>query len=71
MQISSFKEMTETKRKVVKVLLERGTFKIIRKEDIPANANALPGRLILTKKSAKDAHIKFKARCVIGGHRDN
>eukprot|EP00171_Calliarthron_tuberculosum_P023324 IDg23324t1 len=67
---ASCKEMSEAKRKEIRGLLERGTFKVILKEDVPADANVLPGRLILAIKSTEDGQIKFKARYVIGGHRD-
>ena len=39
-------------------------------ERIPDGANALTARFVLTIKSNADGQIKYKARYVIGGHRD-
>ena len=63
-------EMSEAKRREIKGLLDRGTFKIILREDIPTDGNVLPGRFVLAVKSTEDEEVKFKARYVIGGHRD-
>ena len=63
-------EMTEAKRQEIKNLLKRGTFKVLLREDIPRNANVLPGRFVLAFKSTEDGKLKHKARYVIGGHRD-
>ena len=63
-------KMTEAKKKEIKNLLDRGTFKVILKEDIPHDGNILPGRFVLTLKSNDGGDVKFKARYVIGGHRD-
>ena len=57
-------------KKEVKGLFERGTFKVILKEEIPKDANVLGARFVLAIKSTIDGKIKFKARYVIGGHRD-
>ena len=64
------KQMTEAKRQEISNLLKRGTFKVILKEDVPKDANVLPGRFVLSIKSTEDGETKFKARYVIGGHRD-
>lgn len=58
------------KKKEIKGLLERGTFKVILREDVNSDANVLPGHFVLAIKSTKDGEVKFKARYVIGGHRD-
>lgn len=63
-------EMNEAKEHEFRGLLEGGNFKIILKEDIPANANTLPGRFILAISSSVDGKVKCKAQYVIGGHRD-
>ena len=63
-------DMTEAKEKEIRSLLESGTFTVILKQDIPSNANILPGRFVLAIKTTEDGEVKFKARCVIGGHRD-
>lgn len=67
---ASSPEMNEAKKAKIKGLLKRGTFKIILKRDVPKNGNILPGRFVLAIKSLVDRKIKFKARYVIGGHRD-
>lgn len=54
----------------MKGLLDRGTFKIILREEVPADANILPGRFVLTMKSTEKGEVKYKPRFVIGGHRD-
>ena len=64
------KEMTDAKKQEIRNLLERGTFKVILKEEIPSDANVVPGRFVLTIKSSLDKKVKYKARYVIGGHRD-
>ena len=63
-------EMMKARREEIANLIKRGTFKIILKEDVPTNANILPGRFVLSLKSTIDGTIKHKARFVIGGHRD-
>ena len=63
-------DMTEAKKKEIRNLLERGTFKVILKQDIPSDAQILPGRFVLATKCTEDGEVKFKARYVIGGHRD-
>ena len=49
-------------------MLERGTFRVILKEDISNDANFLGARFILVIKSNVDGKIKFKVMYVIGGH---
>lgn len=63
-------QMTTAKRAEIRGLLERGTFRIILREEVPPDANVLPGRFVLAIKSTEDGETKFKARYVIGGHRD-
>ena len=62
--------MNEARRKEIKTLLERGTFKEILREEIPPDGNILPGRFVLAIKSTEDGKVKYKARYVMGGHRD-
>lgn len=64
------KEMLEAKKKEIEGLFKRGTFKVIAVEDIPPDANVLPGRFVLAIKT-NDGVVKYKARFVIGGHRDS
>lgn len=63
-------QMTEAKRNEIRNLIERGTFKVVCREDVPLDANVLTGRFVLCIKSTPDGNIKHKARFVIGGHRD-
>lgn len=63
-------EMVEAIEKEVTGLINAGTFLVILREGIPSDANILPGRFVLVIKSGKDGKIKYKARFVIGGHRD-
>lgn len=62
--------MSEAIKKEVRGIFDRGTFKIILPEDVPTDGNGLPGRLVLAIKSTEDGEVKYKARFVIGGHRD-
>ena len=63
-------EMAQAIEKEVRGLFNRGTFEIIGKEDVPTDANILPGRFVLAIKSTEDGSIKYKAIFVMGGHRD-
>eukprot|EP00171_Calliarthron_tuberculosum_P009468 IDg9468t1 len=63
-------KMTEVKRVEIRELPKRKTFKIILLEEVPLKANILPGRFVLAIKSTEDGKLKYKARYVIGGHRD-
>ena len=40
------------------------------REEVPSDANVLPGRFVLAIKSSEDGQVMFKARYVIGGHRN-
>ena len=63
-------EMKSAISSEVRDLLKRGTFKVLLKEELPDGANALTARFVLAIKSNADGKIKYKARYVIGGHRD-
>lgn len=62
-------EMDEAKKREIRGLFDRGTFRVVAIEDITPDANVLPGRFVLAVKT-NDGVIKHKARFVIGGHRD-
>ena len=64
------RKMSEAKHEEIPNLLNRRTFRVVLREDIPTDANLLPGRFVLSIKSTFDGQTKFKARYVIGGHRD-
>ena len=57
-------------RTEIRDLLRRGTFKVILNEKLPDGANALTARFVLAIKSSADGDVKYKARNVIGSHRD-
>lgn len=63
-------EMRDAKQQEIRNLFRRGTFQIVLKEEVPDDANILPGRFVMTIKSTVDGSIKHKARFVVGGHRD-
>ena len=50
--------------------MDRGAFRVVKKKDVPANANVLTGRFVLVYKTDNNGMVKAKARYVIGGHRD-
>ncbi len=62
--------MAAARRKEIKGLLERGTFEIIFKREVPSGAHLLPARFVFAIMSTLDGEIKFKARYVICGNRD-
>ena len=64
-------DMSKAKRNEIRGLLDSGTFRVILREEILPDGNVLPGRFVLATKFAEDDQVKFKARCVIGGHRDS
>ena len=66
---SSFR-MTKAKGAEIMGLLDRRTFKVVLREEIPPNGHVLPGRFVLSIKSTEFGDEEFKARYVIGGHRD-
>jgi hypothetical protein len=63
--------MTDAKRKKIRGLLERGTFRIIMRSEIPAGANILGGIYVLSIKDSGTDREVWKARYVIQGHRDS
>lgn len=48
------KEVSAPKKKELRGLLQRGTFKVILGKKIPPDANVLPGRFVLALKSTED-----------------
>ena len=63
-------KMEQAKRAEVQELLKRGTFKVILRSELPNGANAITARFVLAIKSNADEKVKYKARYVMGGHRD-
>ena len=61
----------QAKKQELLGLLEKGTFKIVLAEEAGPNPNILPCRYVLAiKHSESSSSPTFKARFVIGGHRD-
>lgn len=58
------------KAKELSGLAERGVYEIVCKEDVPAGANVLGGRFVLTIKNVETAEEAYKARFVVQGHTD-
>lgn len=67
---ASSTEMTAGKKAETKTLLKRGTFKVIFKEELPANGDIPCGRFVLAITFTEDGKIKCKAKYVIRGHHD-
>lgn len=53
-------EMTTAKRKELRNLLQRGTFKVVLKEDLPKDVNVVPERFVLEIMSKKMASQSVK-----------
>ena len=62
--------MQDAKLKEIQGLIQRGTFKVILRREIPNGANILRGRYILSIKDFGTDREIWKARYVIQGHRD-
>lgn len=62
--------MNEAKRKEVRCLLKRRTFKTVLKEDFSADGNGIPGHFVLTIKPNLAGKIKHKASFYVGVHQD-
>lgn len=60
----------EAKRREIEGLLQRGTFKLVLREELPSNPNIVPSRFVLAIKREGNGEEVFKARFVLGGHID-
>ena len=60
--------MFQAKSDEIRGLLDRGTFSVILREEVPPDGNVPSGRFVLAIKSAEDGQVPFKARYVTGGH---
>lgn len=49
-------------------MLQRGTFKVVLKEEIRKDGNVIPGRFGIYIKSQSDGCTNFEATYVVGGH---
>jgi hypothetical protein len=63
-------KMLAAKRKEIEGLLNRGTFRIVLRSDIPQHANKLSARYVLAIKDPNTDREVWKARLILGGHRD-
>ena len=63
-------QFDEAKRKELEGLIKRGTFKLVLREEIGPNPNIIPSRFVLTFKRKENGNEMWKARLVLGGHRD-
>lgn len=62
--------MTKSVSSEVKGLLEKETFKVILREDVPLDDNVLPGRFAMTIESNQGGKPEIKAKFAVGRHRD-
>lgn len=60
----------EAKRKELIGLIERGTFRLVLREEMGENPNIIPSRFVLSIKHSINGEELFKARFVLGGHLD-
>ena len=60
----------EAKATEIRNLLQRKTYEIVEKDDVPANAQTLRSRFVLTDKISPNGQKFKKARLVILGHTD-
>jgi hypothetical protein len=66
----------QAKRDEIMGLIERGTFKLVRRKNAGLHSNIVPGRFVLSIKAADGSASGnsgseiLKARFVLGGHRD-
>ena len=63
-------EFSDAKRKEILGLIEKGTFRIVLKEEAGLDPNVVPSRYVLTIKHSGDEKSVYKARLALGGHRD-
>ena len=60
----------EAKRKELLKLVERGTFKLVLVEEPGDKPNIVRYRYVMSIKHSEGGEVKYKARYVLGGHRD-
>lgn len=58
------------KQKEILGLIDKGTYEVVFREEVPDNANILGGRFVLAIKNKDTAQELFKARFVVQGHLD-
>ena len=60
----------EAREREIRGLLERGTWKVVLKENVPKDANIIGGRFVLAIKDEGTKKEVWKARFVVQGYRD-
>ena len=71
LDLGSQNELTSSEiNKEVATLVERGIFKAMRIRDLPDDANLLIPRFVLAIKIDIEGRERYKARYVVGDHRD-
>jgi hypothetical protein len=63
-------DFSAAKQKELLGLLERGTFKVVLREEIPKNAPVMKGRFVLVIKNRDTDQEVYKARYVVQGFLD-
>ena len=63
-------EALKSKRKEIESLVQRGTWKVVIKEEVPSDANVISGRFVMAIKDVETDRPYFKARFVAQGHKD-
>ena len=58
------------KEKEIAGLVDRETWTLVMKEDVPRDSNVLGARFVLTIKDTEKPDPIFKARFVVQGHKD-
>lgn len=54
----------------VEGLMARKTFRVVEKRHVPPKSNVLPCKFVHAIKSDVEENLRYKARLVVGGHRD-
>jgi Reverse transcriptase (RNA-dependent DNA polymerase) len=63
-------EFIAAKKIEIKGLIDKGTWRIAKKQSLPKDANILHGRSLLTIKNTRTESETFKARYIVRGYRD-
>lgn len=62
--------LDDTLRWEIAGLIEKGTFRLVMKEELDPNPNIVPSRFAIALKHSETADVKFKAEFVLGSQRD-
>lgn len=60
----------DVKRNEILGAIERGTLRLVFQDEADQNPNIVPSAYLLAMKQGDDGRIVYKARLVLGGHRD-